>query len=285
MREQRLIGYLVAAIACLALVCVLVGLFSDGAVTKETVLSVHGETVSLYGRGIYAYDSVSMAVQGKAQDLVTGLVGLPLLMFSLVWYKRCSFRGRMLLCGTVGYFLYTYVSCTFLWQFNVLFPAYLALMSLSLTCFILLVANTDARTIRNHFGDRAPVRLCGWFEILFGLMLLLLWTARLASAYLSPVRAGLEHYTTFVIQAMDLGIVVPAAVAGGILLLRGHGLGYLMSTVIVMKGFTMGLALIAMMIGLQAQGLGSPVEFLVFAGLIGFLLFLGVRWIGSMREA
>lgn len=284
MSEKRIVSLLVMCILLLALLCVIVGLFSDTPIGQENFTSVHGEQVALYGKGIYGYDSLSMAVQGKAQDLVTGVIGLPLLLAALLSYRKNSFRGRMLLTGTVGYFLYTYVSCTFLWQFNILFPAYVALMSISLSTFILLLYGTRLSGIREHFRERTPVRLTGWFEIIFALLLLAMWTGRLLNAYKSPEMAGLEHYTTFVIQAMDLGLVVPAALIGGALLLRRRPLGYLISSVILVKGLTLGLALAAMMLSLGKAGMGEPLEFAVFGVCIMCLILLFLRWMGSMTD-
>ena len=55
---------------------------------------------------LYARDSVSMASQAIAQDFVTLVIGIPLLIISFCSVvKRDSARGWFLLTGTLGYAL------------------------------------------------------------------------------------------------------------------------------------------------------------------------------------
>ncbi len=70
---------------------------------------------------MYHYDTHSAAAQEQAQDLVTLLVGLPLLVVSARLAMRGSLRGQVLLAGTLGYFLYTYTWIAFGSAYNPLF--------------------------------------------------------------------------------------------------------------------------------------------------------------------
>jgi len=60
------------------------------------------------------------------------------------------------------------------------------------------------------------------------------------------------------IQALDLGVIVPACVLAGILLLRGQPWGYLLASVGVMKFITMGVAVSLM--GLNMARVGAPIS-------------------------
>ncbi len=66
---------------------------------------------------------------------------------------------------------------------------------------------------------------------------------------------------------MDLSLIVPAAVLGGILLLRRNAWGYLLASVMLTKGVTLGLAVSTMSINMARAGvpesLGIMVPFLV----------------------
>src|SRR5574337_1791040 len=76
---------------------------------------------------------------------------------------------------------------------------------------------------------------------------------------------ALENTTTLVIQAMDLGLIVPLAILSGMLLLRGSPWGYLLASVTLMKGLTMGLAVSAMGINMALNEVAvSPAELLMF---------------------
>ncbi len=207
-------------IIVLAAVAAGYGLLSGGGMGRQMFTSVRGEQVALDGRGVYQYDSVSMAAQARGQDAVTLFAGIPLLAVSVTLSVRGSFRGRLLLIGTLGYFLYTYMSYSFL-SYNALFLIYVALMSLSLYAFILTMASFDYNRISGHFGPGLPVRVIGAYLLLIAFAVAMLWLGKIAGSLTSGVPPqGLEHYSTLVIQAMDLGILVPSSVLAGVMLIR-----------------------------------------------------------------
>src|SRR5687767_5503167 len=133
MHDQAiLLRRLILLIGLLALVAAGAGLWwpADGAPVSFT--SHRGEVVTLRGQGLYRYDTISMAAQEQAADLITLVLALPLLLVSTSLAFRGSLRGRLLLAGTLGYFLYTYASMAFLASYNELFLVYVALFALSL---------------------------------------------------------------------------------------------------------------------------------------------------------
>jgi len=69
-----------------------------------------------------------------------------------------------------------------------------------------------------------------------------------------------------IIQFMDLGLIVPLAFLGGFLLLRRNAWGYLLSSIMLSKGVTLGLAVSAMGFNMArvgvTDGLGLMIPFL-----------------------
>src|SRR5690242_11475915 len=138
--KSVLLSWLIAALVFIAAGT---GVFTS-LVGAESSTSAHydfttlrGQTVEIWGSGIYRLDSVSGASQEIAQDLVTLLVGVPLLLVAGWLTMRGSIRGKLLLTGTLGYLLYTYTSMTMLTTYNELFLLYVAIMSLCLFTFVL----------------------------------------------------------------------------------------------------------------------------------------------------
>lgn len=86
MRNRKAITVLVIIIAVLSFVASAMGVFSgQGDISEQQLfLSLHGENIMLYGNGIYQNDSVSVAVQGIAQDFVTLFLGIPKLLLCQV---------------------------------------------------------------------------------------------------------------------------------------------------------------------------------------------------------
>jgi hypothetical protein len=256
MKYQSALRIIIPLIALLAFFAVSMGLFYDTPGQPYPYTNHRGESVTLHGHGLYFYDTVSATAQMQGNDLITLVVGLPLLILSTWLAFRGSLRGRLLLTGTLGFFLYTYMSMSMLTAYNDLFLVYIALFALSLYAFILSMLSFDLSTLSHQFSPQLPR---GWIAgVLFGIggFLSLAWISRIVSDMVSNQPAALENTTTRVIQAMDLVLIAPAAVLAGILLLRRSPWGYLLASVFVLKAITMGLGVSAM--GINQTLSGAP---------------------------
>jgi hypothetical protein len=261
MKYRRQLTWLIPSIAILALFAAGVGLFYQTPGDPYPFTSVRGEEVTINAQGIYYYDTVSSAAQMQANDLVALVLGLPILVIATFLAFRDTphsawpLRGRLLLAGTLGFFLYTYMSMGTNTAFNNLFLVYVALFSLSLFAFILTMMSFDLAKLPGRFSEKLPRGWIAGLLIFVGSFLSVAW---LGGRILPPILNGsipyLENCTTMVIQTMDLGLVVPLAFLGGILLLRRSAWGYLLASVAVMKMLTMGIAVSAMGINQALHG-------------------------------
>lgn len=284
MKNRKIISILVILIGVLSLFSCIIGLMNQDSTQTRDFLTITGETVKIYGSGLYKNDSFSVVAQGQASDFVTLFLAIPLLIFSLIKALKQSFRGSLLLIGTLAYFLYTYVSYTFLWTYNNLFIVYVALMSMSLFALILSIQTIDLNELPNKFSNKLPVKILSTYQFFIAVMIGMLWMGKIITSLLTntpPV--GLEHYTTLVIQAMDLGFVVPLAFLSGYLLLRKKPYGYLLTSIIVLKGISMLTSITAMIINMIVSGIEvSLIElslFIVLDLLGGLVLILFLRGI------
>ena len=195
------------------------GLFYDTPGEPFVFSNHRGETNIINGHGLYYFDTVSSAAQMQGNDLVTLVVGLPLLIISTWLAMRGSLRGRLMLTGTLGFILYTYMSMATLASYNSLFLVYVAIFTFSLYAFILSLMLFDLKTLPAHFSPKLPH---GWITgLLFVVagILTMAWLGRILQPLFQNQTPALENTTTLVIQFMDLSLIVPAAVLGGILLL------------------------------------------------------------------
>lgn len=255
MKYNKIISILVLCIVLLSLFASLYGLFSKGGPGQYEFSSINGEIVKIYGKGLYKNDSVTVASQGIAQDIVTIILGIPLLLYSLFLSKKGLLKGRLLLTGTLGYYLYTYISYTFLWMYNPLFLVYIILMSSSFYAFILSIMSFDIDNLPSSFSEKLPVKFLGSFLLFFASVIGILWIGMIISSLTKNIiPVGLGHYTTLVIQGMDLGFIVPTAIISAVLLFQRRSMGYLLTSIIIIKGLTMGTALTAMIIGQAYTG-------------------------------
>jgi hypothetical protein len=91
----------------------------------------------------------------------------------------------------------------------------------------------DLASLPQHFSTRLPR---GWIAALLfivGAFLTVAWLGKIINPALNGTTPALENTTTFVIQAMDLSLIVPLAVLSGILLLRHSAWGYLLTSVFI----------------------------------------------------
>ncbi|MBO1306875.1 hypothetical protein JZO70_11925 [Enterococcus sp. 669A] len=281
---------LIWIIALLAAGVSIYGIFSNQPINVgQSVPTIHGDLVTLYGKGLYHNESLSMAAQVRAQDMVTLFLGVPFLLSSLYLSNKDSIKGKFLLTGVLGYFLYTYATYCFVAMYNNFFLLFTLLMGLSFFAFVINLSSLNAIQLNQYFSKMTARKYVSCSIILFGFAIGLMWLGRLFPALSGGVPEGLEHYTTLPIQALDLGIVVPAMIISGFSLLKEKKLGYLLAPVMIIKGITLLLAVDAMAISMLISGAEvSPAELIVFplfTGVFCFNLYLMMKGVNTGKQS
>jgi len=276
--------WLIPPIFLLTLIAALAGPWpAEG--TSYPLTTFRGEEVTINARGLYYWDTVSSAAQMQANDLIALTLGLPLLAISTWLARRGSLRGRLLLAGTLGFILYTYITMMVGVHYNALFLVYVALFSLSLFAFVLVMMSFDLETLPAHFSEELPR---GWIAgLLFfaAAFLSLAWLGRIAATFAPGAIPALENTTSMFIQAIDLGLIVPVCILAGILLLRRHAWGYLLASVGLTKFLTLGIAVSLMGLNMARVGVPiSPVELGIFLGMALAGVVMTVILLKHVRE-
>ena len=282
---QRWISVLAYLVAGLGVVAAGAGILTAWGHAHGSFVTLRGEAVSIQGGGLYGHDSVSGAAQAIGQDFVTLLVAVPLLVVATRIAAGGSVRGLLMRAGALAYFAYTYLLMSFGASYNELFLVYVALFSASAFGFILSMVSLDAGTLSDHFSPSFARRPVGWALIGFGALLALMWLGRIVPALVAgKTPPGLEIYSTLFVQVGDLGIVIPAAILAGTLLLRGQSFGYLLAPVMLVMASAFGLALMAMAASMTVAGVEIPlVELGFFSALAGVFLVAAVHMLASVR--
>jgi hypothetical protein len=260
MKQNNIIIQLSILIIPLALLAASAGVFWQGTGESYPFNTLRGETVMIRGHGLYQYDTVNSSSQELGQDVVTLVIGIPLLITGILLSQKGTLRGQLLLTGALGYFLYTYGAMSFLTAFNPLFLVYVALFSLSLFGFILAMSNLNVEEVARHVSDGFPRSAIASYFIIVAVFLTLAWLGLVVPPMLTGLPpAGLESAITMVIQALDLGVIVPTSLITATLLIKKQAWGYALSSVMLLKILTMGTALIAMIIGQILAGVSVDV--------------------------
>lgn len=251
------------------------------------VLTVVATVVGLLVEGFYR-DAAVLLPQLYGQDLLTLVLGVPALAATTYVASRGSLRGYVGWLGVTGYLLYTYASYAFLTAFNELYLVYVALFGLTLFTLVGGLARLDAELLERSMSAH-PVRGYVLFQGLVGLLVGLMWLAEVGPASLAGTRPPSIAATDLpvpVIQSMDLGVVVPAFALSAYLLSRGRPWGYAFTGVLLVKGTTLGLAVLAMIGFMLADGQAVPLpQIVIFAVLSLTGLSLMVRFLRAIDPA
>jgi hypothetical protein len=288
MKTIRIVTTLAYPIILLTLLAAGAGVLWQGTGSSYSFTTLRSDVATIYGHGLYRNDTLLYAAQAIGQDIATLLVGIPLLLVGIILARKNSLRGQLLLTGSLGYVLYTYITYAFLAAYNEFFLVYVAIFSLSLFAFILALSGLDAARVAREVSGKMPRRGIAIFLMLIAAFLGMAWLGRIVPPLLAGKPPfGLEAYTTLVIQAIDLGIVVPTSAIAAVLLWRKHPWSYTLGSVLMVKALMMGVALVAMIIGQILAGIAvSPVETIMFSGIaVAALVFtvLLFRNIGEGR--
>jgi hypothetical protein len=203
--------------------------------------------VGLLVPGLYKSNTAFAAAAFRGTDLVSLAVALPVLVGSLWLTSRGSRRALLVWLGALAYVAYTYLY-TFAIAWNRLFLVYVALLSLSVFTLVRALVALDAEELADRFGDRTPVRGVSTFLWVVGGMLGLMELAQVVPALLAgrvPDVVLETGHPTGVIYVLDLGLVVPLMLLAGRWLRQRRPFGYVAAAILLVKGVTVGLALLS----------------------------------------
>lgn len=151
-------------------------------------------------------------------DAVNMVIGVPLLVFSMMWANRGYWTGLLLWPGALFYVTYTYIAYAAAASFLLIGAGYAALAVLSVVALIWILCQMDLAAIQQRLNGNVPRRLAGWVLTGLGMLFLLrsIWQLAASSGGLAP--------TDRAVLLADL-LTTPAWIAGGGLLLRRRALG------------------------------------------------------------
>jgi hypothetical protein len=279
MKQQTTLNWLVPLIAILAAITASIGLFSTSGEGPFQFTTLHHETVEIYGKGLYQFDTPLIAVGYRVGDAFTLIVGIPLLLISFWVYRRGSLRGKVLLTGTLLFFLYNFGSLALGAAYNNLLLVYIVLTMATFLGGTGMLLSFDLQTFPRLFSEGMPRRGVSNFFIISGIALFSIWLfLSIVPALLAGgVPAELASYTTVITFVVDMGIIAPVLVVTGILLRRREPLGYVLSSVLLIFIDALGISLLIMGIAQQIGGLMNMGQF------IGFVISFAVLTAFSLR--
>ena len=286
MRISRSLTVLSLLVALFAAVYAGIGLFSTGGEGSFEFTTLHGETVEIYGQGIYRNDASLRAPIFRGTDAVTLFVCVPVLLLAIAWYRRGSLRGGLLLTSMLAYFLYNSASLGFGAAYNNILLLYIASFSLSLFALVIAIQNIDLQTLAACTSARLPRRWIAAFLFLAGLSVMV-WLIDIIGALASNgVPANLGPYSTESTYLLDLGIILPTAYLAGILVLRRSPWGTLLASILITVNITIGLVVASQSIMQALDGIIlKPAEYAAYVAPFVTLSLIAIGLIISIQRS
>jgi hypothetical protein len=285
MKQRNITTALVVLIAIFSSIAACPGIFSGKGPGSYNYESIRGRSVEIYGKGIYQHMSADVAVQGRAQDYITLFAGVPLLLISLIGFRKGNLRSKFILTGIIAYFFVTYLFYTAMSMYNYLFLLYLVLLSLSFFALLVLLLSFNLNTLASSFSKKAPCRLTGGFLILNSVIIALLWLSIIVPPLIdgSLFPSALEHYTTLIVQGFDLSLLLPLAFVSGLLLIKKKPLGYLAGTTYTVFLSVLMTALTAKIIAMALNDVNVVPAIFIIPVINLTAIFLAVHIIRSIK--
>jgi hypothetical protein len=203
-------------------------LYSDGGKTR-VVENIYGQTIELFGDGVYANNSMLRATTAKGSDLVMLLVSMAL--FAAAFRRSTSPKAKLIHAGLLVPILYYSATTAFGVAFGRMFLAYVALFSVVLYAFIVTMIDLVA-TVKPAAMDRKYTKTAV-FTMLSGCTVMVWLMSILPTLFTSAPLDIIEISTTEPTFIIDIGIIFPTCLYGGVMLLKKKPMGYILPPIML----------------------------------------------------
>lgn len=273
MKNIRFLCYFVVL---MAIISTSVGFFyTTGGETFE-VENIYGQTIELYGDGIYKNDAYFRAGINKGTDITIFAVAI-LFAFATAMRDRLAALPYIQIGLLIG--LLYYASCmVFGVTFNALFPVYVLLFSSSLFAMIFLLQEILKRTYTSEKLKSTSFKGTAIFLIISGSSVLMWLQFIIPALVQGQPLAHIEVYTTEPTYVLDLGIILPVYLGCGIALWRKKDVAYTLTPILLTFIVIIGVLVISQTLVQQSMGIVIPVQELI--GLVISFAILGLIAIG-----
>lgn len=219
-------------------------------------------------------------------DWLTLIVAVPLLLTSSIVAGRGSARAFLLWAGAVGYAVYNYAFYLLGAALNAFFPLYVASVVLAAAILILTLGRLDASAIAPRTRPVAPLPVVAGSFIVIGVGLAVVWTAMWAAYVFAGRPTPVDPDAFRLVAALDLSMMVPALVSGGVLLWRRRPWGLVLAAIAGVQG-SLYLAVLSAnsLIALQRGLASSPGELAIWAPLAAVTVIVTSLLVTSVEPA
>ncbi len=223
-------------------------------------------------------NSDSFAAQGQAQDVITLLIALPVLVFSTWQIAHGHLKARLLWVGTMMYVAYTYAIAAFQVEFNQLFLVYVIILGSSF--YGMLLGFNQIKPTEVKLSGQAPTRVISGIAGFVAIAFYGMWLSDVLPAVLdntTPDAVLEDNIPTSAVHVLDMGFMLPFLIVGAVLLWQRKPLGVIITSIALSFAVLISLAIAAMVVNLAlwdlAESAAPVVIFMLTGSLVGGTLY------------
>jgi|SRR5690554_1285768 len=196
-------------IVVLVLVVASIGLFSNEFVIEKIVSNPYGDQFSLFGKGIYAYETMFKAPVLIGTDFVLLFILIPIFVYFQWIAKENTLVKDILILGLLTCFMYYSSSLAYGAAYNAIFALYILLFSAVFFRMLELLIAFDYKKVAAIVSNKQPPRSVRIFLIIAGSSVLIWFVEIVASIFNGrpPLHIGMN--ITEPTYVKDLALILP----------------------------------------------------------------------------
>lgn len=254
-------NYFMIATLCLALLSASIGLFYKGTTHMQTITSIHGVEVELYGRGAYPYMSILRAGTYIATDIIVLFI-VVMLSLLLLLFKKDHLIKRYILTASFMFILYYSISLSFgspLYHFFLLYIALFFVASITFYQHIKKILQEDISPNIQHITFKKTS-----YFLMIAACSSLIWLSLLIPAMIqNDYSLVVDLNTTEPTFVLDIGYIFPLFLCTGLALLKGKKIGYQLTPVLLIFYMLVGFLVISQTIVQKQLGVEITIQELI----------------------
>jgi hypothetical protein len=275
-KKEKILGLLSILMAIGIIIAAVIGIFYSNGGTRFTTINMYGDTVVLYGDGIYAYNSVLTTANRLGAD-VAGIIAAIVLIAITLWKGRALWT-EIIRTSIIIYLASHSAYLVFGITMNSLYFIYIICFGMSLFLSVIYIQGFLKIIEVPEVLKKKRLTGTGIFLIMIGVITALLWLSAIIPAVLNNTYGSLLGIqTTEATFDVDLSITCPMFVMCGIWVLKKKEIGYKVAFLLLNVMVGVAILVISQRVYCAKLGIDIPI-----GALIGFIISFVIMGVISL---
>lgn len=209
---------------------------------------------------MYIHETANWRAQSIAQDIVDLFLGVPLLIYSAISWRKGNRASLFMLLGTLLFFLYTFIIYGFDVHFNRFFLIYCLVLGLTFYTFIYVVLTLKRDELKNWFDTSKKATYAIVFMYVVAFVFYFLWLSTIVPPMLSgevPKELAEVGLPTNPVHIIDLVFFLPSLIIVANMMKKGKWQAYFAAASFMVFSVVMTLSIAGLIIYMELTGVGA----------------------------